>query len=409
MKPAKVETEAEPRAVCARCKRPASVCLCAHLTSLATRTHVLLLQHPRERHKAIGTAKLAHLCLPRSELRVGVSFEDDPVVRARISDPARPALLLYPGPDAGSLETLRAGGPRTLVVLDGTWPQSKILLRENPSLARLPRYAFTPASPSEYRIRREPARDFVSTLESLALALALLEGEPGTEDRFRALYAPFRAMVDIQLQHQAERSTPRRKRPRFKSRSARLFPELAAARAHGDLVCVSAEANAWPYSARVSDGVHFPDELVHLVAVRLSTGERLEHVVRPQNPVAPNTEAHTALSLRELEEGGSLAELVRAWRAFTRPSDAVCAWGRFSLDLLARATGAAPDVTIDLREAAKRGVNGKVGAIDDFLASFEGADAEHLEPLGRGRAGLRSAQALAVAQRLLEGLDDDHA
>ncbi len=398
--------EGAPRAVCARCDRPSRVCLCRHLTPLATRTRVLLLQHPRERRKAIGTAKLAHMCLPNSELRVGVSFEDDPVVRARIEDPERPALLLYPGPNAGSLEALRGEAARTLVVLDGTWPQSKILLRENPSLARLPRYAFTPAAPSEYRIRREPARDFVSTLESLALALSLLEGEPGTEDRFRALYEPFRAMVDVQLEHQAARPSPRRKRPRFKSRAARLFPELEAARAEGDLVCIAAEANAWPYASRTSaDAPHYPDELVHLVAVRLSTGERLERVVRPTNPLAPTTVAHTSLSRAELEEGAPLAELVTAWSAFLRPRDAVCAWGRFSLDLLARATGVAPTRTIDLRAAAKRAVNGKVGAIDAFLGSFEGEPAK-VAPAGLARAGRRAAQAVEVTKRLLAGLDE---
>jgi DTW domain-containing protein YfiP len=66
---------AEPaahRAICARCRRPESVCYCAHLVSLPTRTRVLLLQHPRERHVPIGTARLAHLCLPGSELSLGV-------------------------------------------------------------------------------------------------------------------------------------------------------------------------------------------------------------------------------------------------------------------------------------------------------------------------------------------------
>jgi len=83
----------------------------------------------------------------------------------------------------------------------------------------------------------------------------------------------------------------------------------------------------------------------------------------------------------------------------------VCAWGRFSLELLARATGVAPALTLDLRAAAKRAVNGKVGAIDAFLASFEG-DLPEVEPAGRARAGRRSAQALEVVKRLLAGLDE---
>ncbi len=410
---ASAPSEPSFREVCLRCERPASTCLCAHLTALPTRTRVLLLQHPRERHKAIGTARLAHLCLPNSALRVGVRFEDDPVVQAQLTCPSRPAILLYPGPTSAPLEALRHAAPHTLVVLDGTWPQSKILLRENPTLAKLPRYAFTPATPSEYRIRREPALDFVSTLESLALALTLLEGEPGEDvwaSRFHALYAPFRAMVDLQLQHQAERSSPRQKRPRLKSRAERFYPELVRALGRGDLVCLAAEANAWPYQARLTGGEHYPDELVHVCAVRLSTGARFDHVVRPRHPIAPNTESHTRLTRAELEAGETLAELCAAWAAFARPDDTVCAWGPFALDLFSRTTGVELTDPVDLRDAAKKGANGRVGVIEAFLASFLDPAPEVLAvppSIGRGRAGVRGAQALAVVRRLIEGTRRD--
>ena len=71
-------------------------------------------------------------------------------------------------------------------MVDGTWWQTKKVVRENPVLAALPRYAFTPRAPSEYRIRKEPQDDYVSTIEALALVLGALEGDPS---RFRALFA----------------------------------------------------------------------------------------------------------------------------------------------------------------------------------------------------------------------------
>ena len=72
------------RSVCARCRRPPVVCYCAVLPSLPARTRVLLLQHPRERHVAIGTARMAHLALPSSTLRMGVDFSRDEVVRRMV-------------------------------------------------------------------------------------------------------------------------------------------------------------------------------------------------------------------------------------------------------------------------------------------------------------------------------------
>ena len=46
----------EPRALCARCRRPVGVCVCGHLPELAPSAHVLIVQHPREERMAIGTA-----------------------------------------------------------------------------------------------------------------------------------------------------------------------------------------------------------------------------------------------------------------------------------------------------------------------------------------------------------------
>jgi DTW domain-containing protein YfiP len=48
---------------------------------------VLLLQHPKERRVGVGTARMAHLALPNSELRVGLDFSADPVVQAAVNAP----------------------------------------------------------------------------------------------------------------------------------------------------------------------------------------------------------------------------------------------------------------------------------------------------------------------------------
>ncbi|MBZ0236419.1 MAG: DTW domain-containing protein [Deltaproteobacteria bacterium] len=59
---------------CLRCRRPLAVCYCDALPRIETRTRVVILQHPRERDMPIGTARMASLCLPGSELHVGVDW-----------------------------------------------------------------------------------------------------------------------------------------------------------------------------------------------------------------------------------------------------------------------------------------------------------------------------------------------
>src|SRR5688572_29948824 len=160
-------TEPAYRAVCARCRRPEQVCYCAHVTPLETKTKVVILQHPRERDVPINTARIAALCLPGSELHVGVRWNKP------LGTPDRPPVLLYPGPGAIDIERDPPKGPVTLVVLDGTWWQARKLVRANPEIARLPRYAFRPDQPSTYRIRKEPQADYVSTIEALAHLLGV--------------------------------------------------------------------------------------------------------------------------------------------------------------------------------------------------------------------------------------------
>ena len=394
--PAPPRASHEPRAVCVRCRRPEIVCYCRHLTSLETRTRVVLLQHPRERDVPIGTAHMASLCLPNAELDVGVHFRGSSALARALSDPARPAVLLYPGP--GAIDVVRdpPPGPVTLVVVDGTWWQAKKLVRENPELAALPRYAFTPPSPSEYRIRREPHEAYVSTIEALVHVLGALEGDPA---RFEALLAPFRAMVEGQLEYAKTVRGARVRHAKLKPKP-RALPRVPPALRdrEGDVVCVVGEANAWPYRC-AERATSAPDELVHWVAHRLGTGETFELVVRPEHALAPRTPSYVGLSEEALASGATSADLATRWRAFVKDTDVVCSWGRYATTLFASTGAYLPAEQIDLRQVARVFARGKVGTLDEFVARIAIAPARmHAPP--PGRAGMRLAQITGVARHL---------
>ena len=183
------------RPTCTRCLRPSSFCVCSRLEPVATRTRVVLLQHPREARLAICSAWLTRLALGNAELHRGFHFSGHPRVREVALAPG--AALLYPG-DAAALASARAESPPAfLVVVDGTWLQSEKMLAANPFLAALPRIRVAPAQPSGYRdLRREPAPHCLSTIEAVACALGDLEGDPA---RFEPMRAAFREMVEKQL------------------------------------------------------------------------------------------------------------------------------------------------------------------------------------------------------------------
>jgi tRNA-uridine aminocarboxypropyltransferase len=373
-----------PRAMCARCRRPATVCYCSALPRIDTATRVVILQHPRERDMPIGTARMASLCLPQAELHVGVRWVSDAVARS-LADPARPPILLYPGPGARDILREPPRGPVTLVVVDGTWSQARSVVRDNPVLQGLPRYAFATPEPSHYRIRREPRAEYVSTIEALMHVLGVLEGDPA---RFRSLLDPLYAMVDAQLACQA--SAPRRGVRQVRRARPRVprVPDAITAR-FADLVCVVGEANAWPYRGprrdRATRAEH--DELVHWVAHRVATGETFELIMAPERPLSPSTTFHIELPEAALLAGVSRSSLAARFAAFSRPGDLHCAWGHHGLDLAAAAGLGVVD-RVDLRAAAHRLAHRKLGSLEGYAATLDSSPAA-AAPLAAGRAGRR--------------------
>ncbi len=372
---------------CARCGRPQTVCYCQAITPVATRTRVLLLQHPREHGKAVNTARIAALALPNSELVVGVDFR-----HVALNDPERPAVLLYPGPQARDLKTDPPAHPVTLVVIDGTWHQARSLLRKNPHLLELPHYAFAPEAPSEYQIRREPKPEYVSTIEALACALPWLEGD---HERFEALLAPFRRMVAMQVAF-AARSTGGRKRERRRnsvSARARLPAELLSP----SLVCVAGEANAWPYDRSRKEPRH-PHELVHWLGVRVQDDARFEALARPRTPLAASPIIHARLHEQALRAAQGIESLVRGFDAFTRSDDVLCVWGYYALDLLVRERGTPFTRVLDIRKVVGDFLKQKPGSLE-ALVEQRGL---RFEALGGGRGGERLGMLAAVTRWLAE-------
>ncbi len=351
------------------------MCYCPLLPRLDTTTRVVILQHRRERDMPIGTARMASLCLPQAELHVGVDWaESAPLARA-LADPERPPVLLYPGPDARDILREPPVGPVTLVVVDGTWSQARAVVRDNPILNALPRYAFVAPEPSRYRIRREPRAEYCSTIEALVHVLGVLERDPA---RFRALLVPFEAMIDAQLACEASAPAQRVRHVRPRRKRPNLPAEIASR--WQDLLCVVGEANTWPFRAGTPTP---PAELVHWLAYRPSDGSLFDAVAAPRGDLSPSTTFHSELTSAQLGAGMTTEELVDRFAAFVRPTDVVCGWGDHAETLFAAHRGVLPDARIDLRSVAQQYAHRKIGGLETYAGA--------VTPLALGRGGRRLA------------------
>jgi DTW domain-containing protein YfiP len=374
------------REVCYRCIKPRAMCLCERVPRVDNRTQVLVLQHPRERLHAIGTARFAQLGLGNA--RVEVAWRPG----EREEQPPRwlpeGTALLYPSPGARELSGLSPDErPRNLIVLDGTWHTAKTLYREKRWLHRLPHVRLTPRAPSRYRLRREPAADYVSTIEAIVEALCALEPETAG---LNALLAAFDSMIDDQLAF-VRRGAGSRHARRRRPEAQRRLPE-ALVSGLSRLVVVYAESSRARCDAE--------RELVQVTAQALGSQAAFQrHLRAAQGIPNPIVLGHMRLSPSDFEHADDLPRFRAAWREFLAAAGdpaIVAAWNQSTFDLL-RAAGAELPAQLVLKSAYRARFGARHASLDDVIA----AEALTPEPAAlRGRAAWRVACAAAVARHL---------
>src|SRR5262245_66571928 len=141
---AQVAAEAVPD--CPRCLKPMPLCICDSVTLIKNRVSLLILQHPQEQDRALGTARLTALHFLNAALRIGLSWPSLAKALGRpVADPSRWAVLYLGSARAADLDTESdvvaltrkgevADSQRAIlraiegvVLLDGTWSQAKAL------------------------------------------------------------------------------------------------------------------------------------------------------------------------------------------------------------------------------------------------------------------------------------------
>jgi DTW domain-containing protein YfiP len=210
-----------PISDCRRCCKPPALCVCEGITPIDNRVSLLILQHPQEQDRALGTARLAALHFNNALFKIGLSWPSLSKVLGRPADPQRWAVLYLGSLKADAIAPGREivivdkkGQPlgdqnavlrniEGIVLLDGTWSQAKALWWRNGWMLKCRRVVLGPKLPSRYgRLRKEPRADGLSTIEAAAMLLARLEQRPeiettlhGTFDRLLARYRDSQATM----------------------------------------------------------------------------------------------------------------------------------------------------------------------------------------------------------------------
>jgi DTW domain-containing protein YfiP len=203
-----------PDADCPRCHKPMALCVCDGIVPIENKVSVLILQHPQEQDRALGTARLTSLHFRDAVMKIGLSWPSLSKILGRSADPHRWAILYLGSAKAASLAPDREivfvnrkgelegnqDAPMRdiegIVLLDGTWSQAKALWWRNAWMLKCRRVVLGPRRPSRYgKLRREPRRDGLSTIEAAGMLLSRLERRPDIEENLTASFERMLARV----------------------------------------------------------------------------------------------------------------------------------------------------------------------------------------------------------------------
>ncbi len=154
---------------------------------------------------------MSHLSLENSYLIKGQDYTTNAIVNQRIEDSSCHSVVLYPGQKSRNLtalddekrsELFPKNKKLQIFVIDGTWGTARKMIRQSKNLQQLPRICFTPAAPSNFRVRKQPNSFCFSTIEAIHQTIELVgpgQGFSTTERKHDALLKAFNFMVENQL------------------------------------------------------------------------------------------------------------------------------------------------------------------------------------------------------------------
>ncbi len=176
---------------CIGCRQLPECCFCPDIPLLHLRTRLLVVMHKSEQTKTTNTGWLAARAMGGT---VHVRGDRLRPVAAVSTAALGNAVVLFPSINARPLEP----GEKidTLIVADGTWSQARRIVRREEAIAVLPRVTIPPVGPSLYGLRGNQRKGGLATMEAIAHAIGILEGEAAAAP----LHALFARMVRAGMQ-----------------------------------------------------------------------------------------------------------------------------------------------------------------------------------------------------------------
>lgn len=213
-----LESAPRYRHLCTKCFQRDQKCYCELVKPFDPGIQFVILIHPIEVKRKIASGRMTHLSLTNSVLIKGENYTYSHHVNDILDNPENQCMILYPGKNSLNITNrtdecmVRSDKKIVLFVIDGTWATARKTMRLSQNLKSLPQICFTPPRPSQFRVRKQPRPDCLSTIEAVHHSIELLGNRVGFDVKSRKhdqLLTLFDQFVDRQISYVSSSSRPR--------------------------------------------------------------------------------------------------------------------------------------------------------------------------------------------------------
>jgi DTW domain-containing protein YfiP len=164
---------------CERCFLNKELCLCSLIPKLNLKTKISLIIHAKEMKRTTNTGRLALEALTNSQMIIR-GLTKEPVDLSNLVQDEYQTYLFYPSDDAIELNQdliKKQNKPVHLIVPDGNWRQASKVHYRHPELKNIQRVKIGEKNTSVLHMRTEIKEEGMATLQAIAFALGITEGE----------------------------------------------------------------------------------------------------------------------------------------------------------------------------------------------------------------------------------------
>ncbi|PIS11485.1 MAG: DTW domain-containing protein [Bdellovibrio sp. CG10_big_fil_rev_8_21_14_0_10_47_8] len=199
-----LQRKRKTKSPCPECFLHPNLCICEVITSIQTKAKLSLIVHAKELKRTTNTGRLALKVLENSQMIVRGQNREPVDLSPLINDDYQ-SLLFFPADDAVQLTESfikNISKPIHLLVPDGNWRQASKVAIRHPELKTLPRVMITKPNMAREHLRAESSEIGMATLQAIAEAFRIIEGETSYE----LLMKVYRAKLENTLKGRGQQS-----------------------------------------------------------------------------------------------------------------------------------------------------------------------------------------------------------